>query len=190
MSQITKKALVASLKNLLLKKPLNKITINDITEDCGVNRMTFYYHFQDIYELIDWACEEDANKVLEGKKAYATWQEGFYNIFMEVSNNKPFVMNVYHSLSRENIENYLYKLTYQLLIDVVEEMAKDIPVREKDKCFIANFYKYSFVGLVLNWIKNDMQEDPEEIIKELTMLMQGNILNALENYRTDKTKQS
>lgn len=124
--------------------------------------------------------------MLEGKKTYETWQEGFYNIFMEVSNNKPFVMNVYHSLSHEHIENYLYKLTYQLIKDVVEEMSKGIPVREKDKYFIADFYKYSFVELVLNWIKNDMQEDPKEIIKELTMLMQGNILNALENYRTDK----
>ena len=45
-AQTTKRALEASLKKLLLRKPLNKITINDITEDCGVNRMTFYYHFQ------------------------------------------------------------------------------------------------------------------------------------------------
>ena len=47
-AQTTKRALEASLKKLLLRKPLNKITISDITEDCGVNRMTFYYHFKDI----------------------------------------------------------------------------------------------------------------------------------------------
>ena len=68
MSQVTKRALEASLKNLLLKKPLNKITINDITEDCGMNRMTFYYHFQDIYDLVEWACMEDAKRALENKK--------------------------------------------------------------------------------------------------------------------------
>ncbi len=59
-SQTTKRALEASLKKLLLQKPLNKITINDITEDCGVNRMTFYYHFKDIYDLVDWIMVEDA----------------------------------------------------------------------------------------------------------------------------------
>ena len=48
MSQITKRALAASLKRLLAEKPLSKITISDITDDCGINRMTFYYHFQDI----------------------------------------------------------------------------------------------------------------------------------------------
>ena len=53
MSQITKRALEASLKKLLTKKPLDKITITDITEDCGINRMTFYYHFKDIYDLVE-----------------------------------------------------------------------------------------------------------------------------------------
>ena len=65
MSQVTKRALEQSLKNLLLKKPLTKITINDIAEDCGINRMTFYYHFKDIYDLVEWSCTEDARKALE-----------------------------------------------------------------------------------------------------------------------------
>ena len=56
-SKLTKRALAASLKKLLAQKPLSKITIADITEDCGMNRMTFYYHFQDIYDLIDWICQ-------------------------------------------------------------------------------------------------------------------------------------
>ena len=57
------------LENPLLKKPLTKITINDIAEDCGINRMTFYYHFKDIYDLVEWSCVEDASSALEGKKA-------------------------------------------------------------------------------------------------------------------------
>ena len=71
-SQTTKRALEASLKKLLLQKPLNKITINDITEDCGVNRMTFYYHFKDIYDLVDWIMVEDAAKALEGMPRHAS----------------------------------------------------------------------------------------------------------------------
>ena len=59
MSQVTKRALEASLKKLLLEKPLHKITVSDITEDCGINRMTFYYHFKDIYDLVEWSCQED-----------------------------------------------------------------------------------------------------------------------------------
>ena len=185
MSQTTKRALEASLKNLLLKKPLNKITINDIAEDCGINRMTFYYHFKDIYDLVEWSCHEDAARALDGKKTYDTWQQGFLNIFKAVEDNKPFIMNVYHSVSREHVETYLYKLTYDLLIGVVEEKSKGISVRDEDKQFIADFYKYAFVGIMLNWIKCGMTEDPEKIIKKLSVLIQGDVTRALNIYRTD-----
>lgn len=77
MSQVTKRALEASLKNLLLQKPLNKITISDIAEDCGINRMTFYYHFKDIYDLVEWSCLEDAKKAIEDKKHTTPGSRGF-----------------------------------------------------------------------------------------------------------------
>ena len=73
MSNTTKLALEASLKKLLLKKPVDKITINDLTEDCGISRMAFYYHFKDIYDLIEWACLEDGKRALADKKTYSTW---------------------------------------------------------------------------------------------------------------------
>ncbi len=186
MSQVTKRALEASLKNLLLKKPLDKITINDITEDCGINRMTFYYHFKDIYDLIEWCCVEDAKKALEGKKTYDTWQQGFLQIFEAVLDNKPFILNVYHSVSREQVEIYLYKLTYDLLIGVVEEKSVGMNVREEDKKFIADFYKYAFVGLMLDWVKHDMKGDPHRIIEDLSVVMHGNVAAALERFKTNR----
>lgn len=186
MSQVTKRALEASLKNLLLKKPLDKITINDITEDCGINRMTFYYHFKDIYDLIEWCCVEDAKKALEGKKTYDTWQQGFLQIFEAVLDNKPFILNVYHSVSREQVEIYLYKLTYDLLIGVVEEKSEGMNVREEDKKFIADFYKYAFVGLMLDWVRHDMKGDPHRIIEDLSVVMHGNVAAALERFKTNR----
>ena len=186
MSQVTKRALEASLKNLLLKKPLEKITINDITEDCGINRMTFYYHFKDIYDLIEWCCVEDAKKALEGKKTYDTWQQGFLQIFEAVLDNKPFILNVYHSVSREQVEIYLYKLTYDLLIGVVEEKSAGMNVRDENKKFIADFYKYAFVGLMLDWVKRRMKDDPHEMIDDLSVVMSGNVTAALERFKTNK----
>lgn len=117
----TKQALEASLKKVMLQKPLDKITISDITSDCGISRMAFYYHFKDIYDLVEWSCLEDAKRALQGKKTYDTWQEGILQIFEAVLENKPFILNAYHSVSREQIENYLFHLTYDLLKAVVEE---------------------------------------------------------------------
>lgn len=186
MSQITKRAIEASLKNLLLKKPFDKITINDIAEDCGISRMTFYYHFKDIYDLVEWACEEDAKKILEGKDDYKTWTQGFLNLFEEVLKNKPFILNVYRSVGREQVENYLYKIVYDLLLNVVEEKAQGMTVRDEDKEFIADFYKYVFVGLMLDWVKNGMKEDPHKIVKKVEFLLSGSLSVSLERFRTGR----
>ena len=186
MSQVTKRALEASLKKLLLEKPLHKITVSDITDDCGINRMTFYYHFKDIYDLVEWSCEEDARKALEGKKTYDTWQQGLLQIFEAVLENKPFIMNVYHSVSREQVESYLYRLTYDLLEGVVEEQAAGMSVRAEDKAFIADVYKYAFVGLMLDWIKSDMKEDPQKIVARLALVVRGSVAAALSRFRIDR----
>ena len=186
MSDLTKRALEQSLKNLLLQKPLHKITISDIADDCGINRMTFYYHFKDIYDLVEWSCQEDAAKALAGKKTYETWQQGFEQIFEAVLANKPFIMNVYHSVSREQVETYLYKLTYDLLEGVVEEQAQGMSVRQEDKAFIATLYKYMFVGLMLDWIKSDMKGDPALMVERLEQVIHGSVSAALGRLRTDK----
>lgn len=178
MAQITKKALEASLKNLLLQKPLSKITIQDITDDCGISRMTFYYHFSDIYHLVEWVCVEEAQKVLGEHRHYDSWEEGLLAIFIAVRENKPFILNVYHSVSREQIETYLYQLTYKLMVDVVEEKAVGLRVSAEEKSFIADFYKYSLVGLMLDWIKKDMRDDPQELVNRLANLVHGNIVAA------------
>ena len=128
------------------------------------------------------AHREEFKKALEGKKTYDTWQQGFLQIFEAVQENKPFIINVYRSVSREQVELYLYKLTYDLLIGVVNECSKDLNVREDDKEFIANFYKYAFVGVMLDWVKNDMKEDPKQIIDRLSTLMHGNVSAALERF--------
>ena len=141
MSQITKRALEQSLKHLLLKKPLTKITINDITEDCGINRMTFYYHFKDIYDLVEWSCLE------------------------------------------EQVEKYLQPLVDQLLLDVLNEEVGTRKVRDEDKQFIAQIYAYILIGLMLDWIKEDMREDPQQIVNRLAKLIKGSMSAALARFQ-------
>ena len=119
MSNTTKHALEASLKKLLRQKPVDKITIQDLTTDCGISRMAFYYHFKDIYDLVEWVCVEDGKRALQDKKTYDSWQEGLSQIFEAVLENKPFIMNVYRAVNKEKIESYLYKLTYDLVEGVV-----------------------------------------------------------------------
>ena len=183
MSQVTKRALEQSLKNLLLKKPLSKITISDLTEDCGMNRMTFYYHFKDIYDLVEWSCLTDAKRALDEKKTYDTWQQGFLQILEAVQANKSFIMNVYHCVHREQVELYLRPLVEDLILNVVNEEAGGLNVRDEDKTFIVQAYSYIFIGIMLDWIKEDMKENPQEIVERLNKLIKGSIRASLTRFQ-------
>lgn len=183
MSQITKRALEQSLKNLLLKKPLTKITVSDIADDCGINRMTFYYHFKDIYDLVEWSCLEDAKHALDEKKTYETWQQGLLQIFEAVEENKPFILNVYRCIHREEVEKYLQPLVDQLILGVINEETGNMTIRDEDKQFIAQIYSYIFIGLMLDWIKDDMREDPQPLVDRLARLIKGSMSEALSRFK-------
>ena len=163
MSQITKRALEQSLKNLLLQKPLTKITVGDIAEDCGINRMTFYYHFKDIYDLVE--------------------QQGLLQIFEAVQANKPFILNVYRCVHREQVEKYLQPLVDRLVLDVLNGEAQGLLVREEDMQFIAQVYSYVFIGVMLDWIKDDMLQPPQELVARLARLLKGSMAAALARFR-------
>lgn len=177
----TKKAIALALKDVMKTKPLSKITVNDIAEECSINRQTFYYHFQDIQDLVEWICLTEADEAIEDNKNYATWQEGFSAVFSTLQKEKSFVMNVYRSASRESIQNYLYSLVYPLLYAVATEESEGLSVRDDDREFVAHFYKYAFVGIVLDWIAHDMEEEPENIVREVSKTIKGSFRLALEN---------
>lgn len=178
----TKQIIEDSLKKLMLQKPLDKITIRDLTEDCGISRMTFYYHFKDIYDLVEWSCIADATRALEGKKTYDTWNEGLLQIFEAVYENKPFILNAYRCISRDQIESFLFHLTSDLIMAVVEEKAAGTEVSEENRRFIADFYKYSFVGIMLDWIKQGMKDDYSLIAEKISITVHGSIANSIHNF--------
>lgn len=178
----TKRALAESLKSLLRARPLSKITIADITDGCGISRMTFYYHFRDIYDLIDWICREEGSRAIVGRTDRETWQEGFCGLCRYVLENRSFFASVYHSISREQIENYLYSVIYDLLYRVVEEQSRGADIAEEDKRLIADFYKYGFAGAALDWLGGGMKETPEALTEKLSRLLAGQFSLAIANF--------
>ncbi len=179
MSNITKKALAESLKKIMTVTPLDKITINDIVKDCEVNRRTFYYHFQDIYALLEWIYKIEVANAMGDNKTYETWRDGFLSIFYYLSDNKKMVMNTYHSIGRDKLEKHLYAAVYTLVLNVVNEITLNVEVSEDIKEFVVNFYKVALVGLLLEWIRTNMVENPESIIGHLTQLIGGDTYKVL-----------
>ena len=106
-------------------------------------------------------------------------------IFAAVQENKPFILNVYRCVHREQVEKYLQPLVDQLLLDVIEEESSGMMIREEDKQFIIDFYKYGFVGMVLEWIRRDMKTEPAIMAERLNTMMHGDLERALLRFSTD-----
>ncbi|MEK3713325.1 TetR/AcrR family transcriptional regulator [Paenibacillus sp. FSL R7-0333] len=181
-SMLTKNALARSLKDLMEELPLNKISVRHLVEDCGVNRQTFYYHFQDIYDLLGWIYKTEAVESIAEYRSYSTWTDGFYRIFCYIENNKAFCCNTLDSLGRRHLDAYLYEVTNDLVMGVINELAAGLDVGTPDKQFIANFYTLAFTGLVIQWMQDGMKEQPGPMIGKLSVLIEGNFLKALHKY--------
>lgn len=180
MSQITKRALADSLKRLLAKKPLDRITVTDIAEDCGVNRQTFYYHFKDIYDLAEWVVFHESEKVFEKKLTMSTWREDMIRILSAALENKPLALNAYRSLRRDLIERYLYKAMSIHMMDVITQESRGLPISQENIRFIADFYKLTFVGHLLDWVRRGMVEPPELVVNKLGVIIEGSLQRAFE----------
>lgn len=186
MSQITKKALAESLKSLLEKTALDKITVKDVVEDCEVNRQTFYYHFHDIYDLVDWIFTQETIKALDGKSDAVTWKDGFVRILAAMRANKNIIDNTVRSIDREQLENFMCAFARKILMGVIEDMSEGLCVPPEKKESLADFYKYPFVGTMLDWLRAGMKKEPQQLVDEVADIMEGTLkLNLEKNSRNN-----
>ena len=179
MAQFTQRAIAESLIKLLNERPLDKITIKDIVEDCGINRNTFYYHFEDIPSLVKQILNAEAEKVLLKQEAVVSWEEGFIEGAQFALQNKKVVYHIYNSVRREEVEKYLYHVAGDVMRQYVESAAAGSRAKEEDKKLIADFYKSALVGMTLDWLNSGMKYAPEPLIRRLGVMLKGNIEEAL-----------
>ncbi|MGN1116536.1 MAG: TetR/AcrR family transcriptional regulator [Candidatus Ornithomonoglobus sp.] len=185
MAQTTKKMLAYALAELLKTKPLGKITINDITSKCGVNRMTFYYHFKDIYELLEWMTSEKS--FTPPKDIYdRDWWDAVRALADYALANKDIIINVYNSLSRETIERYFVQIFNRIFVHMVDTLSEGMDIADEDKEFVMYFYNKAFCGLILDWISGGLEMPTDGQINRLKRMLDGNMEFSLENMRRDK----
>lgn len=179
-SSLTQKAIKASLMKLLNERPLDKITVRDIVEDCGVNRNTFYYHYQDIYALLDEVFADETKRMLDDADPRNQWIDGVARATQFALANKRAIYHIYRSVSHERLEAQLLRVAHELIIRYMRQQAEGLTVSEEDFQYITIFYKHAVVGLILEWLQNGMQTAPEYVIDKLRMLFRGSSRRLLE----------
>ncbi len=182
MSDLTKQALIASFKKLLETEPFDKITISDITNDCGLSRQTFYYHFRDIFDMIRWIYNSESLNEIGGRGGYGTWQDKIRELFDYTLNNKSLILGTFNSKCRNDLVGYYMDVNIRKISDIVE-MKSDGEIAEKDKKFIASVYAYAFVGIMVDWISDGMKESSEEMVDRVYKIVMSNFDRTLAAFR-------
>lgn len=182
MANTTKRMLSMSLKKLLSKTTLDNITIQDITDDAEVSRKTFYYHFQDIYDLLDWTLQEDARHLLADKINLDNWEESIGALFVYMQENRLLILNAFHSIERDTLETEVFKLLAPLLHRLFSSQAGFDRLSQADQDFIVSVYGLGITGLLLRWIGSNMIDPPEPLIRQLYRLVGGSLEGIVQRF--------
>lgn len=180
MATMTREILSETLKGLLKKKSLERITVTELVSVAGVNRQTFYYNFQDIYDLLEWSIDREAGIAFEEITDYENWQAWLIDVFKYFQENKKMVLNVIQPLTRQVVERYLKKSFEPVISEIVRfykekyEETKNIP--EENLQFIIETYTLIVIGLVFEWIDHGMTETAEEFIEPYIKLFDKSYL--------------
>ena len=180
MANKTKHAIKEALVRLLDDRPFDKISVRDLVDECGISRNTFYYHYHDVYEVLEDIFEEETGKTIGTGDSWDLWKDGILQAVEFALNNRRAVYHVYHSLNREELERYLYRVVGSLAHEFVSRQAADLNANEMDIKLLSVFYKHGVVGIFLEWLDNNMREDPVRLIERMGFLMRGTIRRCLE----------
>lgn len=179
---ITKKALAESLKQLMHSYPINKIHVQMIVDDCGLTRHTFYNHFQDVYELLGWIYEHEVIEDLELYCNLTRWKEGILLVLNYTVENRTICLNTYHSLGRDHLEAFIYKIFRHVLAGILGDITQNLHVNERLKEETIEFYTNAIVGIFIAWLKQDLKDDPIYIADWIEKMVKGNIVRLMNQY--------
>ena len=183
----TKKTLSTSLKKWMEKKPLSKITVTDIVNACGLNRKTFYYHFQDVPALLKWTLEQEAVNVVKGFDLLNKLEEALRFDVHYIRENCHMINCAYDAIGRDELKRSLNHDFSSIVLSLIEqiEQQEHVHVEVDYRNIICNFYTEGIAGELVELLKskNASHEQDEKRIHCLSVLVRTSLKVIIKNYR-------
>ncbi|MGI6644708.1 MAG: TetR/AcrR family transcriptional regulator C-terminal domain-containing protein [Bacilli bacterium] len=171
--------LANALKEMMATTPIEKISVKSLTEQCGINRQTFYYHYRDIYDLLSTMFQNEKIIGIDDKNS---WEEALDPIFDYLLSNEKFILNVSNSAGHDLLAEFLNSVFYQVILRQLEILDGNKILEAAEKQFIATFYSAGFSKTIMQWIENDMSEPPLTMIDRLVKFFERAIEKNFNRY--------
>ena len=155
MSTATKQDIALSLLRLLARKPFRKITVRNIVEECGINRTTFYYHYQDVYAVLEGLCENllapFKNVLLEERDEAALAEVGAL-----VNEHRVAICALFDALGYDTVRRYIYKGTQEALTAFIEKRCVDLPLTDSQREAAFLFTREALFGALYLFLRGEL----------------------------------
>ena len=177
----TKKALAAALKRAMQRKPFQKITVSELIQDAGVNRKTFYYHFEDIYDLLKWTLEGEAIEVVAHYDLLVNSEEAIAFVMDYIEQNDHFVNCACDSIGRDGLKRFFDADLHSIVRSVIEHTEKRLNAKLDDhyREFLVQFYVEALSGMLIDWVRDREKRGRDEVIRYLTETMRDSLTGIL-----------
>lgn len=179
----TKEMLAESLMKLLARRTLDKITIQDIVDDCGYNRQTFYYHFHDIYDLIDWIFAAQTQELIEKCRACGSLDVGVEAVIAYMRENRRLILNILRSVNGEKLLDNLYRSAQSIVLSALENHPGVQELSTEYRGLVAEAFKYALAGLLIDWMRAGIPEDLVNKVRTMKAVYIGALEYALDTVR-------
>lgn len=181
MSHLTEKAITETFMRLLNDRPLDKITVREIARECGINRNTFYYHFHDIYDLLEKLFISEEQNLLAEIENVQTLQQSFEEATRFVLENRRAIHHVYTSINHDVLTSYLYSASEICMRSYIQNQCAGLNPSETDFNDIVFLYASMLEGAVINIMREGLTRDVEAFIANAIRMLEGTVRLALEN---------
>lgn len=183
MRQTTKEAIAQALESLLEKRSIEKITVKDIVAECGINRQTFYYHFHDIYDLMEWALMQNIGKYAgQHFSPEMDWREQIRALFHFFYLRRTIMLHGYDATNRMQYERVVIQWVLGFIRKRMEDYPQAARVPEEKREFICTVYARGITALFLEWLEAGMPDERHVKLDDYFTIIDGSFGSALDKF--------
>jgi len=173
MANFTQKAIKDTFLKLLNQRPLSQITVKDIVEDCGINRNSFYYHFDDLPALVEAIIGEQVQALIRKHPTISSVEECVDAIIELVMENRRAIYHIYNSLSRDVFERHLMDACQYIVSTYLKAEFAGKSLAGGDLDVLIRFHKCECFGAVIDWLNGGMKDDIADYFRRVCALQRG-----------------
>ncbi len=180
--ELTKELMAKTLKELMKIKPLDKISVQEIVEACGLNRKTFYYHFRDKQALVSWIFDHEYASLTDVNQNNSTIDELIEHLYK----NREFYIAALTSNAQNNLREHLFQIVNDALTERISFLLGPSSLPPKKTSMIAHYFSHALIGSLTEWAKGGMKTSPDEEIIDFHQITQDCLVFIVDQHRSLK----